>query len=151
MSSFFKEIYFFDSETEIEFFYIDTIVKKSKIENIYNLVIESTVKSTKSKLWKDIKSKKVFSEYPYELNLTYIQNLKELRNFKLVSSALQTLEKEPAEIFKSKKVLIENKEQLNKFVHKLCYNDSYNQDTWQICMSISDLIQRYNQIWEGIF
>ena len=151
MSSFFKEIYFFDSKTEIEFFYIDTIVKKSKIENIYNLVIESTVKSAKSKLWKDIRNKKVFSEYPYELNLTYIQNLKELRNFKLISSALQTLEKEPAEIFKSKKVLIENKEQLNKFVHTLCYNDSYNQDTWQICMSISDLIQRYNQIWEGIF
>ena len=151
MSSFFKEIYFFDSETEIEFFYIDTIVKKSKIENIYNLVIESTVKSAKSKLWKDIRSKKVFSEYPYELSLTYIQNLKELRNFKLISSALQTLEKEPAEIFKSKKVLIENKTQLNKFVHELCYNDSYNQDTWQICMSISDLVQRYNQIWEGIF
>lgn len=151
MSSFFKEIYFFDSETEIEFFYIDTIVKKEKAENIFNLVIESTVKSAKSKLWKDIRSKKVFSEYPYELSLTYIQNLKELRNFKLISSALQTLEKEPAEIFKTKKVLIENKMQLNKFVHKLCYNDSYNQDTWQICMSISDLIQRYNQIWEGIF
>ena len=151
MSSFFKEIYFFDSETEIEFFYIDTIVKKSKIENSLNLVIESTVKFAKSKLWKDIRSKKVFSEYPYELSLTYIQNLKELRNFKLISSALQTLEKEPAEIFKSKKVLIENKTQLNKFIHKLCYNDSYNQDTWQICMSISDLIQRYNQIWEGIF
>lgn len=151
MSSFFKEIYFFDSETEIEFFYIDTIVKKEKVENIFNLVIESTVKSVKSKLWKDIISKKVFSEYPYELSLTYIQNLKELRNFKLISSALQTLEKEPAEIFKTKKVLIENKAQLNKFVHKLCYNDSYNQDTWQICMSISDLIQRYNQIWEGIF
>ena len=151
MSSFFKEIYFFDSETEIEFFYIDTIVKKEKVENIFNLVIESTVKSAKSKLWKDIISKKVFSEYPYELSLTYIQNLKELRNFKLISSALQTLEKEPAEIFKTKKVLIENKAQLNKFVHKLCYNDSYNQDTWQICMSISDLIQRYNQIWEGIF
>ena len=97
MSSFFKEIYFFDSETEIEFFYIDTIVKKSKIENSLNLVIESTVKSAKSKLWKDVRSKKVFSEYPYELNLTYIQNLKELRNFKLISSALQTLEKEPAE------------------------------------------------------
>lgn len=151
MSSFFKEIYFFDSETEIEFFYIDTIVKKSKIENSYNLVIESIVKSAKSKLWKDIRIKKVFSEYPYELSLTYIQNLKELRNFKLISSALQTLEKEPAEIFKSKKVLIENKTQLNKFVHTLCYNDSYNQDTWQICISISDLIQRYNQIWEGIF
>ena len=151
MSSFFKEIYFFDSETEIEFFYIDTIVKKEKAENSFNLVIESTVKSAKSKLWKDIRSKKVFSEYPYELSLTYIQNLKELRNFKLISSALQTLEKEPAEIFKTKKVLIENKEQLNKFVHKLCYNDSYNQDTWQICMSTSDLIQRYNQIWEGIF
>ena len=151
MSSFFKEIYFFDSETEIEFFYIDTIVKKEKVENIFNLVIESTVKSAKSKLWKDIISKKVFSEYPYELSLTYIQNLKELRNFKIISSALQTLEKEPAEIFKTKKVLIENKAQLNKFVHKLCYNDSYNQDTWQICMSISDLIQRYNQIWEGIF
>ena len=151
MSSFFKEIYFFDSETEIEFFYIDTIVKKSKIENSLNLVIESTVKSAKSKLWKDVISKKVFSEYPYELSLTYIQNLKELRNFKLVSSALQTLEKEPAEIFKSKKVLIENKAQLNRFIHKLCYNDSYNQDTWQICMSISDLIQRYNRIWEGIF
>lgn len=151
MSSFFKEIYFFDSETEIEFFYIDTIVKKSKIENSYNLVIESIVKSAKSKLWKDIRIKKVFSEYPYELSLTYIQNLKELRNFKLISSALQTLEKEPAEIFKSKKVLIENKTQLNKFVHALCYNDSYNQDTWQICISISDLIQRYNQIWEGIF
>ena len=151
MSSFFKEIYFFDSETEIEFFYIDTIVKKEKAENSFNLIIESIVKSAKSKLWKDIKSKKVFSEYPYELNLTYIQNLKELRNFKLVSSALQTLEKEPAEIFKTKKVLIENKAQLNKFVHKLCYNDSYNQDTWQICMSISDLMQRYNQIWEGIF
>lgn len=151
MSSFFKEIYFFDSETEIEFFYIDTIVKKEKAENSFNLVIESTVKSAKSKLWKDIRSKKVFFEYPYELSLTYIQNLKELRNFKLISSALQTLEKEPAEIFKTKKVLIENKSQLNKFVHKLCYNDSYNQDTWQICMSISDLIQRYNQIWEGIF
>ena len=151
MSSFFKEIYFFDSKTEIEFFYIDTIVNKSKIENSFNLVIESTVKSAKSKLWKDIRNKKVFSEYPYELSLTYIQNLKELRNFKLISSALQTLEKEPAEIFKSKKVLIENKAQLNKFIHKLCYNDSYNQDTWQICMSISDLIQRYNQIWEGIF
>lgn len=151
MSSFFKEIYFFDSETEIEFFYIDTIVKKEKAENIFNLVIESTVKSAKSKLWKDIISKKVFSEYPYELNLTYIQNLKELRNFKLISSALQTLEKEPDEIFKTKKVLIENKAQLNKFVHKLCYNDSYNQDTWQICMSISDLMQRYNQIWEDIF
>lgn len=151
MSSFFKEIYFFDSETEIEFFYIDTIVNKEKAENSFNLVIESTVKSAKSKLWKDIISKKVFSEYPYELSLTYIQNLKELRNFKLISSALQTLEKEPAEIFKTKKVLIENKAQLNKFVHKLCYNDSYNQDTWQICMSISDLIQRYNQIWEGIF
>lgn len=151
MSSFFKEIYFFDSETEIEFFYIDTIVKKEKAENSFNLVIESTVKSAKSKLWKDIRGKKVFSEYPYELSLTYIQNLKELRSFKLISSALQTLEKEPAEIFKTKKVLIENKAQLNKFVHKLCYNDSYNQDTWQICMSISDLIQRYNQIWEGIF
>ena len=151
MSSFFKEIYFFDSETEIEFFYIDTIVKKEKAENSFNLVIESTVKSAKSKLWKDIRSKKVFFEYPYELSLTYIQNLKELRNFKLISSALQTLEKEPAEIFKTKKVLIENKSQLNKFVHKLCYNDSYNQNTWQICMSISDLIQRYNQIWEGIF
>ena len=151
MSSFFKEIYFFDSKTEIEFFYIDTIVKKEKAENSFNLVIESTVKSAKSKLWKDIISKKVFSEYPYELNLTYIQNLKELRSFKLISSALQTLEKEPIEIFKTKKVLIENKAQLNKFVHKLCYNDSYNQDTWQICMSISDLIQRYNQIWEGIF
>ena len=151
MSSFFKEIYFFNSETEIEFFYIDTIVKKEKAENSFNLVIESTVKSAKSKLWKDIRNKKVFSEYPYELSLTYIQNLKELRNFKLISSALQTLEKEPAEIFKTKKVLIENKAQLNKFVHKLCYNDSYNQDTWQICMSISDLIQRYNQIWEGIF
>lgn len=151
MSSFFKEIYFFDSETEIEFFYIDTIVKKEKTENILNLVIESTVKSAKSKLWKDIRSKKVFSEYPYELSLTYIQNLKELRSFKLISSALQTLEKEPAEIFKTKKVLIENKAQLNKFVHKLCYNDSYNQDTWQICMSISDLMQRYNQIWEDIF
>lgn len=151
MSSFFKEIYFFDSETEIEFFYIDTIVKKEKTENSFNLVIESTVKSAKSKLWKDIRNKKVFSEYPYELSLTYIQNLKELRSFKLISSALQTLEKEPAEIFKTKKVLIENKAQLNKFVHKLCYNDSYNQDTWQICMSISDLIQRYNQIWEGIF
>ena len=151
MSSFFKEIYFFNSETEIEFFYIDTIVKKEKAENSFNLVIESTVKSAKSKLWKDIRNKKVFSEYPYELSLTYIQNLKELRNFKLISSALQTLEKEPAEIFKTKKVLIENKAQLNKFVHKLCYNDSYNQDTWQICMSVSDLIQRYNQIWEGIF
>lgn len=151
MSSFFKEIYFFDSKTEIEFFYIDTIVKKEKAENSFNLVIESTVKSAKSKLWKDIRGKKVFSEYPYELSLTYIQNLKELRSFKLISSALQTLEKEPAEIFKTKKVLIENKAQLNKFVHKLCYNDSYNQDTWQICMSISDLIQRYNQIWEGIF
>lgn len=151
MSSFFKEIYFFDSETEIEFFYIDTIVKKEKAENSFNLVIESIVKSAKSKLWKDIRNKKVFSEYPYELSLTYIQNLKELRSFKLISSALQTLEKEPVEIFKTKKVLIENKSQLNKFVHKLCYNDSYNQDTWQICMSISDLIQRYNQIWEGIF
>ena len=151
MSAFFKEIYFFNSETEIEFFYIDTIVKKEKAENSFNLVIESTVKSAKSKLWKDIRNKKVFSEYPYELSLTYIQNLKELRNFKLISSALQTLEKEPAEIFKTKKVLIENKAQLNKFVHKLCYNDSYNQDTWQICMSVSDLIQRYNQIWEGIF
>ena len=83
MSSFFKEIYFFDSETEIEFFYIDTIVNKEKAENSFNLVIESTVKSAKSKLWKDIISKKVFSEYPYELSLTYIQNLKELRNFKL--------------------------------------------------------------------
>ena len=103
MSSFFKEIYFFDSETEIEFFYIDTIVNKEKAENSFNLVIESTVKSAKSKLWKDIISKKVFSEYPYELSLTYIQNLKELRNFKLISSALQTLEKEPAEIFKTKK------------------------------------------------
>ena len=38
----------------------------------------------------------------------YIQNLKELRNFKLISSALQTLEKEPAEIFKTKKVLFLN-------------------------------------------
>lgn len=151
MSSFFKEIYFFDSKTEIEFFYIDTIIKKEKDKNSFNLVIESTVKSAKSKLWKDVRSKKVFSEYPYELNLTYIQNLKELRNFKLISSALQTLEKEPVEIFKSKKVLIENEAQLNRFIHKLCYNDSYNQDTWQICMSISDLIQRYNRIWEGIF
>ena len=102
-------------------------------------------------LWKKVRKRPSFSEYPYEIDLLYISNLKEIRNQNHGIVDLNIGPNKIEEIYKTRKIVIENEAQLNKFIHGLHTKDSYNKDTWQICMLLSDKIQKYNPIWEGVF
>lgn len=154
MGKFFKDNLTYDSEVSLEkFFFYDAIKKHSNEKDSDNLkeALEPYIKESKKELWRKVRKRPSFSEYPYEIELLYISNLKEIRNFNhgIINSDVRFDKVD--EIYKTRKVTIENEAQLNKFIHGLHTNDSYDKDTWQICMFLSDKIQKYNQIWEDVF
>lgn len=151
MSRFFKDNLTYDSEVNIEkFFLYDAIKKQDGKKDSLLISLEPFIKEPKKELWREVRKRLSFSEYPYEIELLYISNLKEIRNFNhgIINSDARF--DKVYENYKTRKVTIKNEAQLNKFIHGLHTNDSYDKDTWQICMFLSDKIQ-YNQIWEGVF
>ena len=151
MSKFFKDILTYDSEVNMEkFFLYDATKKQGRKKDSLLKTLEPFIKEPKKELWRKVRKRLSFSEYPYEIELLYISNLKEIRNFNHGIIDLNTGLNKVDENYKTRKVTIKNEAQLNKFIHGLHTNDSYGKDTWQICMFLSDKIQ-YNQIWEGIF
>lgn len=153
MSRFFKDNLTYDSEINIEkFFLYDAIKKQDGKKDSLLISLEPFIKEPKKELWRKVRKRPSFSEYPYEIELLYISNLKEIRNFNHGIINKNTGDLHPLEeIYKTRKVTIENEAQLNKFIHGLHTNDSYDKYTWQICMFLSDKIQKYNQIWEDVF
>lgn len=151
MSRFFKDNLTYDSEVNIEkFFLYDAIKKQDGKKDSLLISLEPFIKEPKKELWREVRKRLSFSEYPYEIELLYISNLKEIRNFNHGIINPDARFDKVYENYKTRKVTIKNEAQLNKFIHGLHTNDSYDKDTWQICMFLSDKIQ-YNQIWEGIF
>lgn len=151
MSRFFKDNLTYDSEVSLEkFFLYDAIKKQDGKKDSLLISLEPFIKEPKKELWREVRKRLSFSEYPYEIELLYISNLKEIRNFNHGIINSDTRFDKVYENYKTRKVTIKNEAQLNKFIHGLHTNDSYDKDTWQICMFLSDKIQ-YNQIWEDIF
>lgn len=153
MSKFFKDNFVYDSNVNIEKFFLYDVSKKQggKKDNEILKALEPFIKEPKKELWKEVRKRPSFSKYPYEIDLLYISNLKEIRNFNhgIINSDVRFDKVE--EIYKTRKIIIENEAQLNKFIHGLHTNDSYDSYTWQICMLLSDRIHKYNQVWEGVF
>lgn len=151
MGKFFKDILTYDSEVILEkFFLYDATKKQGRKKDSLLISLEPYIKEPKKELWRKVRKRLSFSEYPYEIELLYISNLKEIRKFNHGIIDLNAGLNKVDEIYKTRKVTIENEAQLNKFIHGLHTKDSYDKDTWQICMLLSDKIQ-YNQIWEGVF
>jgi hypothetical protein len=152
MGKFFKDNLTYDSEISLEkFFLYDVTKKQCRKKDSLLISLEPYIKEPKKELWKKVRKRPSFSEYPYEIDLLYISNLKEIRNFNhgIINSDVRFDKVD--EIYKARKVIIENEAQLNKFIHGLHTNDSYDKDTWQICMLLSDKVQKFNPIWEGVF
>lgn len=153
MSRFFKDNLIYDSEVSLEkFFLYDATKKQGRKKDSLLISLEPYIKEPKKELWRKVRKRPSFSEYPYEIDLLYVSNLKEIRNFNhgIINKNIGDLHP-LEEIYKTRKVTIENEAQLNKFIHGLHTNDSYDKDIWRICMLLSDKIQKYNQIWEGVF
>ena len=154
MGKFFKDNFIYDSEVNMEKFFFYDMIKKcaGKRDNEATLkALEPFIKEPKKELWREVRKRPSFSEYPYEIDLLYVSNLKEIRNFNHGIIDLNAGFEKVDETYKARKVIIENEAQLNKFIHRLHTNDSYDKDTWQICMLLSDKIQKFNPIWEGVF